>query len=115
MLDFSRYVAGPYCAALLDFLGANIIRIEKIGASEDRYIAPVAASGEGGVCLQTACNKRSICIDLGAVEARDVVATPVASADVGAANLPTQWLQRHGLDYASLCAIRPDITLAEPE
>lgn len=112
VLDFGRYVAGPYCATLLGFLGADVIRIEKIGGGEDRYIAPVAASGEGGVYLQTACNKRSICIDLGAVAAREVVARLVASADVVVANLPTQLLQRLGLDYPSLCAIRPDIILA---
>ena len=112
VLDFGRYVAGPYCATLLGYLGADVIRIEKIGGSEDRYIAPVTASGEGGVFLQTACNKRSICIDLGAAGARKVVARLVASADVVVANLPAALLQRLGLDYTSLCEIRPDIILA---
>ncbi len=36
VLDFGRYVAGPYCATLLGYLGADVIRIEKIGGSEDR-------------------------------------------------------------------------------
>ncbi|MEJ2160977.1 MAG: CoA transferase [Chromatiales bacterium] len=112
VLDFGRYVAGPYCATLLGYLGADVIRIEKIGGSEDRYIAPVTASGEGGVFLQTACNKRSICIDLGGAGAREVVARLVASADVVVANLPAALLQRLGLDYTSLCEIRPDIILA---
>lgn len=112
VLDFGRYVAGPYCATLLGYLGADVIRIEKIGGSEDRYIAPVTASGEGGVFLQTACNKRSICIDLGGAGARGVVARLVASADVVVANLPAALLQRLGLDYTSLCEIRPDIILA---
>ncbi len=39
VLDFGRYVAGPYCATLLGYLGAEVIRIEKRDGSEDRYIA----------------------------------------------------------------------------
>jgi len=63
VLDFGRYVAGPYCATLLGYLGAEVIRIEKIGGSEDRYIAPICEGGEGGVFFQTACNKRSLTLD----------------------------------------------------
>jgi crotonobetainyl-CoA:carnitine CoA-transferase CaiB-like acyl-CoA transferase len=32
VLDFGRYIAGPFCAALLGDLGAEVIRIERIGA-----------------------------------------------------------------------------------
>ena len=28
VLDFGRYVAGPYCATLLGYLGAEVIRVE---------------------------------------------------------------------------------------
>jgi crotonobetainyl-CoA:carnitine CoA-transferase CaiB-like acyl-CoA transferase len=45
VLDFGRYVAGPYCATLLGYLGAEVIRIEKREGGEDRYIAPIAESG----------------------------------------------------------------------
>ena len=30
VLDFGRYIAGPYCAALLGDLGADVIRVEKV-------------------------------------------------------------------------------------
>ena len=29
VVDFGRYIAGPYCAALLGDLGAEVIRVEK--------------------------------------------------------------------------------------
>ena len=31
VLDFGRYIAGPFCAALLGDLGAEVIRIERLG------------------------------------------------------------------------------------
>jgi crotonobetainyl-CoA:carnitine CoA-transferase CaiB-like acyl-CoA transferase len=112
VLDFGRYVAGPYCATLLGYLGAEVIRIEKPDGGEDRYIAPIAESGEGGVYFQTACNKKSITLDPASAQGREIVQRLVRSADVVVANLPPSGLKSLGLDYASLKAIRPDIILA---
>lgn len=111
VLDFGRYVAGPYCATLLGYLGAEVIRIEKRDGGEDRYIAPVTTGGEGAVYLQTACNKKSLTLDPALPAARAVIERLVASADIVVANLPPVSLAKLGLDYASLRAIRPDIIL----
>jgi crotonobetainyl-CoA:carnitine CoA-transferase CaiB-like acyl-CoA transferase len=111
VLDFGRYVAGPYCASLLAYLGAEVVRIERREGGEDRYIAPVAAGGEGGVFFQTACNKKSITLDPNKAEAREIIARLVASSDVVVANLPPVQLCKWGLDYATLRAIRPGIIL----
>jgi len=111
VLDFGRYVAGPYCATLLGYLGAEVIRIEKRDGGEDRYIAPIAESGEGGVFFQTACNKKSLTLDPVSAQGREIMQRLVRTADVVVANLPPSGLQSLGLDYASLKAIRPDIIL----
>jgi crotonobetainyl-CoA:carnitine CoA-transferase CaiB-like acyl-CoA transferase len=111
VLDFGRYVAGPYCATLLGFLGAEVIRIERRDGGEDRFIAPVADGGEGGVFFQTACGKRSVTLDPGKPGARALVARLVATADVVVANLPAAQLRAMGIDYESLRAVRPDIIL----
>jgi crotonobetainyl-CoA:carnitine CoA-transferase CaiB-like acyl-CoA transferase len=112
VLDFGRYVAGPYCATLLGYLGADVIRIERRGGGEDRFIAPVTATGEGAVLFQTACNKRSLTLDLGKPQAAGIVRRLVSTADVVVANLPPASLVSSGLDYATLSSIRPDIILA---
>jgi crotonobetainyl-CoA:carnitine CoA-transferase CaiB-like acyl-CoA transferase len=112
VLDFGRYVAGPYCATLLGYLGAEVIRVEKREGSEDRWIAPVAAGGEGGVFLQTSCNKKSLTLEPATQEGREVTKRLVATADVIVANLPPAALQSMGLDYDSVIAIRPDVILA---
>jgi crotonobetainyl-CoA:carnitine CoA-transferase CaiB-like acyl-CoA transferase len=112
VLDFGRYVAGPYCATLLGYLGAEVIRIEKREGSEDRYIAPVCAGGEGGVFFQTACNKKSLTLDPATPAGREVTRRLVQSADVVVANLPPATLAGLGLDWPTLAALKPDIILA---
>lgn len=111
VLDFGRYVAGPYCATLLGYLGADVIRIERREGGEDRFIAPVAEGGEGGVFFQTACNKKSFTLDPGKPQSREIVRRLVATADIVVANLPHASLVSMGIDYESLRAIRPDIIL----
>jgi crotonobetainyl-CoA:carnitine CoA-transferase CaiB-like acyl-CoA transferase len=112
VLDFGRYVAGPYCATLLGYLGADVIRIEKTGGSEDRFIAPCAAGGEGAVFFMTACNKRSLTLEPASAAGREIVSRLVKTADIVVANLPPAALQSLGIDYESLRAVRPDIILA---
>jgi crotonobetainyl-CoA:carnitine CoA-transferase CaiB-like acyl-CoA transferase len=111
VLDFGRYIAGPYCAALLAEHGADVIRIEKREGSEDRFQAPVAETGEGALFLQMNRNKRGLTLDPMAPEGQEVVRRLVATADVVVANLPPQTLVAMRLDYESLAAVKPDIIL----
>jgi len=111
VLDFGRYIAGPYCAALMAEHGAEVIRIEKREGSEDRFQAPVAATGEGALFLQMNRNKRGMTLDPMRPEGQDVVRKLVKTADVVVANLPPQTLAAMRLDYESLTAVKPDIIL----
>ena len=111
VLDFGRYIAGPYCGALLAEYGAEVIRIEKRTGSEDRYTTPVAATGEGALFLQMNRNKRSLTLDPMTPDGREVVKRLVKTADVVIANLPEPTLARMGLDYDSLKSVKPDIIL----
>src|SRR5215510_15906562 len=111
VLDFGRYIAGPYCAAMLAEHGAEVIRIEKRVGSEDRFHAPVANSGYSGMFLQINRNKLGITLDPMRPEGQEVVRRLVGTADVVIANLPPQTLAAMQLDYASLKAIKADIIL----
>ncbi|MCB2063797.1 MAG: CoA transferase [Novosphingobium sp.] len=112
VLDFGRYVSGPYCATLLADFGADVIRLERPGGGEDRFLGPVADNGEGAGFLQLARNKRCMTFNPRAEGASEVLRRLVAGADVVVANVPANALKRMGIDYESLCAIRPDIVLA---
>src|SRR5215472_8590191 len=111
VLDFGRYIAGPYCAALLAEFGAEVIRVEKRHGSEDRFVAPVGEDGTGALFLQMNRDKLSLTLDPMAPEGREIVRRLVRTADVVVANLPARTLGAMGLDYESLCAIKPDIIL----
>ncbi|MEL7538358.1 MAG: CoA transferase [Pseudomonadota bacterium] len=112
VLDFGRYVAAPYCATLLGYLGADVIRIERPGGGDDRWIAPLADDGSGAVFLQTGCNKRSVCLKLGSSAGDEVRSRLLRSADVVVSNFPPAIQRRLGFDYATLCETKPDIILA---
>ncbi|HVU00115.1 MAG TPA: CoA transferase [Polyangiaceae bacterium] len=109
VLDFGRYIAGPYCAALLSDLGADVIRVERPEGSEDRFIAPVTPAGDGAMFLQCNRGKRGLTLALGKPAAREITRRLVRTADVVVVNLPPQTLAPVGLDEASLRAERPDV------
>ena len=111
VLDFGRYIAGPYCATLLGDMGAEVIRIEKIRGSEDRYLLPVAEGGEGAMFLLMNRNKLGMTLNPMRPQGREIVKKLVATADVVVANVPYETLQAMGLDYDSLKAIKEDIIL----
>jgi crotonobetainyl-CoA:carnitine CoA-transferase CaiB-like acyl-CoA transferase len=111
VLDFGRYIAGPYCAALLGDLGADVIRIERIGGGEDRWVAPVADDGAGALYLTMNRNKRAMTLDPSSAEGREIVKKLVKTADVVVANLPPEVLRSLALDLDSLRAVKPDIIL----
>ena len=117
VLDFGRYIAGPYVGALLADFGADVIRVEKRGGSEDRYVLPLSKRadgrpGEGALFFQMNRNKRSVTLDPMKPEGRAVLDRLAATADVVVANLPPQTMARMGLDYDSLCKVKDDIILA---
>lgn len=111
VLDFGRYIAGPYCGTLLADMGAEVIRIEKVDGSEDRFLSPVTEQGDGALFLQLARNKLCFTLNPMKPEGKEIVKKLVATADVVIANLPPDTLQAMGLDYESLKATKPDIIL----
>jgi crotonobetainyl-CoA:carnitine CoA-transferase CaiB-like acyl-CoA transferase len=111
VLDFGRFIAGPYCAALLAEHGAEVIRIEKRDGSEDRYTTPVTAAGEGAGFLQMNRNKLSMTLDPMTEAGQEIVRRLVRTADVVVANLPYPTLAAMKLDYESLKSIKADIIL----
>ena len=111
VLDFGRYIAGPYCAALLADLGADVVRVERINGGDDRYLMPSTEQGEGAQFLQCNVGKRCLAIDMTSDAGREVMRRLIAQADVVVANFSPGALKHFGLDYDALRAIKDDIIL----
>lgn len=112
VLDFGRYIAGPYCAALLGDYGADVIRIESPDGNDDRFNVPIAEDGSGGMFMQMNRNKRCLTLKPNSDAGREIIRRLVAQADVVVANMPDDVLAKMGLDYPSLSAAYPQIILA---
>lgn len=111
VLDFGRYIAGPFCGALLSDFGAEVIRVERVKGSEDRFTTPVSAEGDGSMFLQMNRNKLGFTLNPMKPEGKEIINKLTKTADVVIANLPEKTLEAMGLDFVSLSKINPKIIL----
>ncbi|MFO7963346.1 MAG: CoA transferase [Desulfobacterales bacterium] len=110
VLDFSRFVAGPYCGMLLADMGAEVIRIDRPGGEEDRTYGLTGSNGENLVFANYARNKKGITLNLfGDPKARSVLADLVKQVDVVLHSFPPKAAERVGLSYEALFRINPRI------
>src|SRR4051812_40810263 len=110
VLDMGRYIAGPLCGALLGDLGAEVIRIERVGGGEDRTQYPTS-DDSGANFLAYNRNKLGITLNPASPQGREVMKRLIQSADIMVVNLPLPSLISLGLDYDSLKALKPDFIL----
>jgi crotonobetainyl-CoA:carnitine CoA-transferase CaiB-like acyl-CoA transferase len=110
ILDFTRYLAGPYGTYQLALLGADVVKIESREGDETRgQLADRAwaARKMAPSFLAVNGNKRSLTLDLRRPEAVEIVKRLVAGADIVWENFRGGVMDRLGLGYEVLSAINP--------
>lgn len=111
ILDLSTVVAGPFAAALLADLGADVIKVELPGKGDPlRELAP----HKNGVPLWwkvTNRNKKGITLDLRKPEGRDLLKRLLADRDVLIENFRTGTLDDWGITRSWLQEIKPKLTI----
>lgn len=103
VLDFSRYIAGPHCCMLLADMGAEVIRVEPPGGSEDRTLGPFSPQGQAlvyGIILQR--NKKNITLNLRTPECKELLQKLVQKTDILVHNFPPNTEEATVLKYESL-------------
>ncbi|MEO3480383.1 CoA transferase [Phaeobacter sp. CAU 1743] len=112
VLDFGRWIAGPYAAHILASFGADVVRVERPKGEDDRFLMPVTDHGEGAQYLQCNGGKRCLSLAMTSPKGRAVMRRMIEQADVVIANYSPGALKFFGLDYETLKEIKPDVILA---
>ena len=112
VLEFTQIIAGPLSCQLLADLGADVIKIEPPGGEPWRLNAqfiPLESKTYQGLNR----GKKSLAIDLGHPDARDVIYKLIPQIDVVVINYRPDVPAKLGIDYETLRAIKPDLIYAD--
>lgn len=112
VLDFSQMMLGPFATQYLGDMGADVIKVERPGQGEwerSLEIGGTLLDGTSAAFLAMNRNKRSVAIDLKADGARDLVLRLARTCDVVVENFRPGVMERLGLGYDDLRAVRPDV------
>ncbi|MDW5613949.1 MULTISPECIES: CaiB/BaiF CoA transferase family protein [Mycolicibacterium] len=111
VVDFSRVLAGPYATMMLGDFGAEVIKVERPGVGDDtrQWGPPYDSSGVATYFNAVNRNKRSVVLDLSTPDGRQQARDLVAGADIVVENFRPGTMERLGLGYEDLRAVRPDV------
>lgn len=114
VVDFSQFLAGPYASLRLLDMGARVIKVENpVGGDLCRghYLSDTRIDGDSTLFHAINRGKESIAMDLKTPEGLDAARTLVANADIVIQNFRPGVMERLGLGYDTLRAIKPDLII----
>ncbi len=110
VLDLTRILAGPLASMMLGDMGADVIKVEPVGAGDDtRGWGPPFAGGESAYFLGVNRNKRSLTLDLAVPEGQAILAALLGTADVLVENFKRGTLEKWGFGDEWLAANAPRV------
>ncbi len=110
IVDLSSVVFGPYATQMLADMGADVIKVEPPTGDVSRYIGRArSVKSNGSTHLTINRGKRSIVLDLKADEDAAIMRALLATADIFVHNVRTKAIEKLGLGYADVKALKPDI------
>lgn len=112
VLDLSQYEAGPSCTQALAWLGADVVKVEPIESGDPGRALAVGGTYSPYFCNWNA-NKRSLALDLGTEEGRDLFLRLLPRYDVVVENFGPGVMERFGLGYDVLRRTHPPLVFAQ--
>ncbi|MFC1904897.1 CaiB/BaiF CoA transferase family protein [Chloroflexota bacterium] len=114
VLDLGRFVACPYCGMLLADLGAEVIRVERVGGGEDRYLGILTPTGESYGFSNQNRNKKGITLNFERnARAKELLNELVKISDVVIENFAVPRAEELGVTYENFKKIKPDIIFGQ--
>ena len=112
VLDFTQYLAGPAATRLFADFGAEVIKIERTPngdlGRQIHFVAPDVSAFFLAVCA----GKKSVAVAFEQPAGRELLRELVRNVDVVIENYSPGVMEKYGLDYAALKAIKPDLIMA---
>ena len=116
VIELAENVSAPYCAKLFADFGADVIKVEHgEGGDPARAAGPfpgdVPDPEKSGLFHFLNTNKRSVRLNVESEEGRASFIELVRSADVLIENMSPAWKREHGLDWADLGEVNPELVM----
>ncbi len=109
VVEAAAFVAAPLGGMTLAQLGADVIRIDTLGGGLDYRRWPVTEDNVSLFWCGLNKSKRSVALDLGRPEGRELAMALICAPGDDGGMFVTNFPPRGWLDYATLCAQRPDL------
>lgn len=109
VIDFTQNVSGPVATMLLGDFGADIIKVEPPKGDVMRQTGETHVAGEAAYFFSVNRNKRSITVDLGTPEGRELARALVSQADVVFENFRPGVAERLGIGYQEVRVLNPRV------
>jgi len=116
VVEFAQKVSGPMCGKMFADMGAEVIKIEPVGAGDEMRAHPpfpgdIPHPEKSGSFLYLNTSKKSITLDPATPAGAEVFRKLIAGADILIENHPPGHLDRIGLGYEALTALNPWLIL----
>lgn len=102
VVDFSMFVPGPFCSAILADLGAEVVKVESLHGDPGRGYVPVQFRTENR-------NKRAIAVNLKSIESRKIVERLAKHSDIAIEGFRPGVAKRLGIGHENLARSNPKI------
>jgi CoA:oxalate CoA-transferase len=112
VLDISRVLAGPFCCMLLGDMGADVVKVERVGRGDDVRSVGDKVGGESLYYLTMNRNKRGVTLDFRNPRGIELLKSLVREADVLVENFRAGTMEKMGCSYEVLRDINPRLVMA---
>ena len=110
VIDLGRHQAGPRCAQVLARMGAEVIKVERLGGEETRYHGPWVRK-QSSYWVQYNSGKKSLSMDLRKDKGKDILRKLIKVSDVVVQNFRPGTIDKMGFGYDVLKELNPKIIM----
>ena len=110
VIDLGRHQAGPRCAQVLARMGAEVIKVERLGGEETRYHGPWVRR-QSSYWVQYNSGKKSLSMDLRKDQGKEILRKLVKVSDVLVQNFRPGTIENMGFGYDALKELNPKIVM----